>query len=326
MSIEQKARQIALQIANEACRNMDGEYDLEAAARHIEAALRPTVGAGDGEEAFKAGYAAALSDRNIDWTFLDIESAYASYHVEGSSQPSEPTPAIAGEVTVERGWLIEHTASSPDGPTWLFFEPPLRDLMLARPWMAFTKDANAALRFGRKGDAEAVLKMLRMDGLDWLVATEHQWLDTQALASKSPPAPVEGEVVQYRDPMGIIREVSTIDDLRKAWCDITENSRTWIVAKRFFRRIGLIEENERIASIAPARGVVMGGRTIKRAVALHLIAAIYKAEGWKPTLGERRVARCNALYDITADPRTSRYIAKRKCAPSPEDRDERYDQ
>ncbi len=54
------------------------------------------------------------------------------------------------------------------------------------------------------------------------------------------------------------------------------------------------------------------GRRIERAVADDLIRAIYKAEGWTVAEGERRVARCNEVYTITADARRNRYIAVRK--------------
>lgn len=54
---------------------------------------------------------------------------------------------------------------------------------------------------------------------------------------------------------------------------------------------------------------------IERAIADDLIRAIYQREGW--AAGDRadfgsRSARCNALYDITADPRRNRYVAVRK--------------
>jgi hypothetical protein len=65
-------------------------------------------------------------------------------------------------------------------------------------------------------------------------------------------------------------------------------------------------------------------RPIKRAIPEDLILAIYKAEGWR--LGDRagfnsRSARCNQLYDITADPRHNRYVALRK-TPTTEQRPE----
>lgn len=58
---------------------------------------------------------------------------------------------------------------------------------------------------------------------------------------------------------------------------------------------------------------------IERAIADDLIRAIYAAEGWQrgDKAGFQTVsARCNSLYEITADPRRNRYIAKRK-APLP---------
>lgn len=60
-------------------------------------------------------------------------------------------------------------------------------------------------------------------------------------------------------------------------------------------------------------GVGAGARkSIERAVADDLIAAIYKVEGWAPK--DRagftsRVARCSSLYAITADARRNRYVA-----------------
>ena len=53
-------------------------------------------------------------------------------------------------------------------------------------------------------------------------------------------------------------------------------------------------------------------KIIKRAVALDLIQAVYKAEGWKRREGESQVARVKGYYDITADPRANRYIATPK--------------
>lgn len=56
----------------------------------------------------------------------------------------------------------------------------------------------------------------------------------------------------------------------------------------------------------------MKRRVIKRAVAIELIDAVYKAEGWRRAEGESRVARVKALYDLTADARANRYIATPK--------------
>jgi hypothetical protein len=53
-------------------------------------------------------------------------------------------------------------------------------------------------------------------------------------------------------------------------------------------------------------------KQIKRAVAIDLIHAVYKAEGWKRREGESAVARVKQYYDITADPRINRYIATPK--------------
>lgn len=50
-------------------------------------------------------------------------------------------------------------------------------------------------------------------------------------------------------------------------------------------------------------------KKIERAVALDLIQAVYKAEGWVRREGESQVARVKQLYAITADPRRNRYIA-----------------
>lgn len=50
-------------------------------------------------------------------------------------------------------------------------------------------------------------------------------------------------------------------------------------------------------------------KKIERVIALDLIAAIYKVEGWKRVEGERQVARVKQFYNITADPRRNRYIA-----------------
>jgi hypothetical protein len=51
---------------------------------------------------------------------------------------------------------------------------------------------------------------------------------------------------------------------------------------------------------------------IERAVALDLIQAVYKAEGWVRREGESQVARVKDLYTITADPRRNRYVATPK--------------
>jgi hypothetical protein len=53
-------------------------------------------------------------------------------------------------------------------------------------------------------------------------------------------------------------------------------------------------------------------KVLKRAVALDLIQAVYKAEGWTRREGESQVARVKQYYDITADPRGNRYIATPK--------------
>jgi hypothetical protein len=50
-------------------------------------------------------------------------------------------------------------------------------------------------------------------------------------------------------------------------------------------------------------------KIIERAVALDLIQAVYKAEGWTRREGEGQVARVKQFYTITADPRRNRYIA-----------------
>jgi hypothetical protein len=56
----------------------------------------------------------------------------------------------------------------------------------------------------------------------------------------------------------------------------------------------------------------MARKVIKRAIALDLIHAVYKAEGWTRREGESAVRRVKQYYEITADPRANRYIATPK--------------
>lgn len=53
-------------------------------------------------------------------------------------------------------------------------------------------------------------------------------------------------------------------------------------------------------------------KVIKRAVALDLIHAVYRAEGWTRREGESQVKRVKQYYEITADPCANRYIATPK--------------
>lgn len=55
-------------------------------------------------------------------------------------------------------------------------------------------------------------------------------------------------------------------------------------------------------------------KVIKRSVALDLIQAVYKAEGWTRREGESQTKRVKQYYTITADPRANRYIATPKAS------------
>lgn len=84
----------------------------------------------------------------------------------------------------ECGWLIEHSGEILDGVrgqvSWLFVQMKFEGYG-AREF-GFTHDANKALRFARREDAEAVLAMhLGMAPPEWYSksysVTEHMWVD-----------------------------------------------------------------------------------------------------------------------------------------------------
>lgn len=64
----------------------------------------------------------------------------------------------------ETGWLIETQNSN--CVAWLFIE--------FKSILSWTVDSTLAVRFARKEDAEAVIKLM---GLTACIATEHMWSD-----------------------------------------------------------------------------------------------------------------------------------------------------
>lgn len=73
----------------------------------------------------------------------------------------------------EQAWLIERSGEYwAAGPFSSWQESQALDPDLWRK--SWTKDANAALRFARKQDAEMVI---RYEGWQHAVATEHMWID-----------------------------------------------------------------------------------------------------------------------------------------------------
>ena len=66
------------------------------------------------------------------------------------------------EPTQTTGWLVEQTGAN--SGTWLAEDAPMG---------AFTADPNNVIRFARKQDAEAVIKILGLQA----VATEHIWYE-----------------------------------------------------------------------------------------------------------------------------------------------------
>ena len=118
--------------------------------------------------------------------------------------------SVAGAVaTDETGWLIEHSGEILPGAEQRAQVSWLRVQMKFNGYGArefgFTHDANEALRFARKEDAEAVLAMhLGADPPDWyskpFSVTEHMWPDAlqpQAAPATEPSAqPVAGAVAE----------------------------------------------------------------------------------------------------------------------------------
>lgn len=117
-----------------------------------------------------------------------------------SAQPVEGAVA-----TDESGWLIEHSGEILPGAEQRAQVSWLRVQMKFNGYGArefgFTHDANEALRFARKEDAEAVLAMhLGADPPDWyskpFSVTEHMWpAASQAQAAPAPEPSAQGEPV-----------------------------------------------------------------------------------------------------------------------------------
>lgn len=173
-------------------------------------ALRPTVGAGDGEadRLMQDFYLSNSYDPNAARPADIVKAAIAFTLSNTRPQPSEPTPAIAGEVTVD---LLQELREIPN-------------ILHARLQMVGQREPEYVIGQSLRNRIEA------------------------ALASKSPPAPVEGEVVAGR----------TVEQ----WRIFARNDYCLerMVPSDLRQIIGALEESlirERIASlasIAPARG------------------------------------------------------------------------
>jgi hypothetical protein len=134
----------------------------------------------------------------------DLEQQ-AAHPTPAQAAPQAETPAAPDE----RGWLIEHSGELPGVEergrvTWLRVGPKF-DGFGAQEF-GFTPDASKALRFARKEDAEAVLKMhMGANPPDWYRSaysvTEHLWpAAPQAPAAGAEVAPSDGTVRAIHPP------------------------------------------------------------------------------------------------------------------------------
>lgn len=97
----------------------------------------------------------------------DLFTAYRTHHATIIA-----ALRAAGEVD-QTGWLVERNDLG--SPRWLCFGPKHRDT-------TYTTDANKALRFARKEDAEAA--MFHLENNDPVLrVTEHKWIARRALGS-----------------------------------------------------------------------------------------------------------------------------------------------
>lgn len=124
----------------------------------------------------------------------------------GGIVPPVGTKLYAVEATApgdETGWLIEHSGAMPGIEagivSWLFVQPKFNGFGAYE--LGFTHDASKAIRFARKGDAEAMLKMhLGIAPPDWyskpFSVTEHMW---PALATQAPAEPKLPALLQEID-------------------------------------------------------------------------------------------------------------------------------
>jgi hypothetical protein len=111
----------------------------------------------------------------------DDACAINAWGVELVLAATVPAPVQAGE-PVQMGWLIEHDGSLPGQPkgqvSWLFVQDQFHGFGAKE--LSYTRDANLALRFARKEDAEAVMNMyIGPQRPDWYTklfsVTEHMW-------------------------------------------------------------------------------------------------------------------------------------------------------
>lgn len=143
--------------------------------------------------------------------------------------------SVAGAVaTDETGWLIEHSGEILPGAEQRAQVSWLRVQMKFNGYGArefgFTHDANEALRFARKEDAEAVLAMhLGASPPDWyskpFSVTEHMWPDAlqpQAAPATEPSAqPVAGAVAT--EPSEEIQELRAQVEAWRKQCETLTN-------------------------------------------------------------------------------------------------------
>ena len=128
-----------------------------------------------------------------------------------SPQREPSAQAVAGAVaTDETGWLIEHSGEILPGAEQRAQVSWLRVQMKFNGYGArefgFTHDANEALRFARKEDAEAVLAMhLGADPPDWyskpFSVTEHMWPAASQAQAAPAPEPSAQAVREPGDPL-----------------------------------------------------------------------------------------------------------------------------
>lgn len=138
---------------------------------------------------------------------------YLALHKKLAAQaaPEPSAQPVAGAVaTDETGWLIEHSGEILPGAEQRAQVSWLRVQMKFNGYGArefgFTHDANEALRFARKEDAEAVLAMhLGASPPDWyskpFSVTEHMW----PLVPQAQAAPEPEPSAQYKEVGFFIR-------------------------------------------------------------------------------------------------------------------------
>lgn len=167
----------------------------------------------------------------------------------GSKEDGEWYGSDGDAITPPAAWALIYKPLPPETPAAMLFAAPSTEVASGGEREAIARIVRGALNNSWGGTAADHIRSIET------ATTE---LIAHFAALSLPAASSRAGELSYLNPLGEMCEIRTANDMRKAWDEITEHSRVWLLAKRFLHRIGVIDADGKPATLTDQQAAAKG--------------------------------------------------------------------